>query len=148
MNFGPFFANIFQFDLYVGRLIRECIRNIFLTFFHEKSRIGYRNWSWHGYDINHFHLVFGIRLDSNPKPLDHESSSITTRPDSSPDKLNMAHWFDFRLKQLLKLCFENNYFVFSTICSNSWHSHCILIHGELLCTRRYDWIVPLDYVCC
>ncbi len=31
--------------------------------------------------INHFHLVFWIRGDSNPQLLDRASSLLTTRPD-------------------------------------------------------------------
>ncbi len=56
----------------------------FSYFFHEWTRIGCKNWSWLGFDINHFHLLFWIRQDSNPQPLDCESSLLTTRPDSRP----------------------------------------------------------------
>ncbi len=56
----------------------------FSYFFNEWTRIGCRNQSWHGFDINHFHLVYWKRQDSNPQPYDHESSSLTTRPDLRP----------------------------------------------------------------
>ncbi len=35
-------------------------------------------------NIDHFHLVFRIRQDSNPQPIDRESSLLTTRPDLQP----------------------------------------------------------------
>ncbi len=54
---------------------------IFFLFFRDWTRIGYRNQSWHGFDNNHFHLVFWIRQDLKPQPLDRELSLPTTRPD-------------------------------------------------------------------
>jgi hypothetical protein len=36
------------------------------------------------FDINHFHLIYWKRRDSNPQPLDHVSSLLTTRPDLRP----------------------------------------------------------------
>ncbi len=67
----------------------------FSNFFHEWTRIGCRNWSWHGFDINHFHLVFWIRQDSNPQSLDHESSLLTTRLPSRLRSFSLNKWVAF-----------------------------------------------------
>jgi hypothetical protein len=63
---------------------------IFLIFSTNEPELG----SWHRFDINHFHLEFWIRQDSYPQPLDHESSSLTTRQDLRPKKI-FNSYFEF-----------------------------------------------------
>ncbi len=58
-----------------------------------------------GMAFNPFPSSIWIRQDSNPQPLDCESSLLTTRPDLRPKsfELSNSHSYSFRLKSLTKL---------------------------------------------
>jgi hypothetical protein len=57
---------------------------IFRIFSMNEPELGARINPGMAYNINHFHQVIWIRQDSNPQPLDRESSSLTIRPDLRP----------------------------------------------------------------
>jgi hypothetical protein len=41
--------------------------------------------------IDHFHLIFWTRQDSNPQPLDRDLSLLTTRPNLRPYEIEVKH---------------------------------------------------------
>ncbi len=109
---------------------------IFLIFFHELTRNGCRNWSWHGFDINHFHLVFWIRRDSNPQSLDHESSLLTTRPDLHPQGWEALRWTNGLHFYFVYPLFIEAYFVSLVANVQKIHPCLIRVKPEL----RKKWI--------
>ncbi len=60
---------------------------IFFLIFNRWTRIGCRIDPGMALNIDHFHLVFWIRQDSNPQRLDCELSLLTTRLDLRPSKI-------------------------------------------------------------
>jgi len=69
---------IHQYLFIVNFLVCPIWLLLFSFFSIKWTRIGCRNWSWHGFDTA---FPFSIGWYSNPQPSNPESSLLTTRPD-------------------------------------------------------------------
>jgi len=67
---------------YWNILVYPILPTVFFVIF-KWTRIGCRNWSWHGFDF-YFYLVFWMRRDSNPQPFDSELSLLTLDQTDTP----------------------------------------------------------------
>ncbi len=109
---------------------------IFFLIFSRRTRIGCRIDPVMDLNIDHFHLVFWIRLDSNPQPLYRESRLLTTRlnlrpkiilsftsPDESLNKIILSRRYWFFTLQSKAGFFKNKHIFFFWNFSfiKTWH---------------------------